>query len=379
MKRQKGKKTTGGGKISLILLTLCIAFGFTTVKANAMTIYVRVRMETVTDDQFQIDVEPSDTIGEVKQKIQDEKGYPLGTQRLILVNKLLDDSKTIADYNIQQGTYIFLVIQKVHNYSEEWSMDDKTHWHACKDEGCDTKADEADHADNDKDHKCDVCGKTLSECVDNNKDHKCDVCGETLSECADNDKDHKCDVCGKVLSECADNDKDHKCDVCGKTLSECADNDKDHKCDVCGKTLSVHVGGVATCWGKAKCEICGESYGEVDPQNHTALKHIEAKAATKNEDGNIEYWYCSECGKYYKDAAGTQEINKKDIVKVKLSTGTDTNAKNMKADNGTSDNSQSPKTGDTSELMLWTMLLFLCGGVAFNRMINIRKKQANRK
>ena len=71
-----------------------------------------------------------------------------------------------------------------------------------------------------------------------------------------------------------------------------------------------HTGGTATCKNKAICEVCGESYGKLDPNNHANLKHIDAKAATKTSEGNIEYWYCDGCNKYYKDAKATQEITK---------------------------------------------------------------------
>ena len=57
--------------------------------------------------------------------------------------------------------------------------------------------------------------------------------------------------------------------------------------------------------------------GGVTPPAHTCtLTKIEAKAATCTEDGNIEYYQCSDptCGKLYKDAAGTQEITKEDTV-----------------------------------------------------------------
>ena len=87
------------------------------------------------------------------------------------------------------------------------------------------------------------------------------------------------------------------------------------------KTVAIqnaHSGGTATCTNKAVCEICGESYGELDPNNHANLKHIDAKAATKTSEGNIEYWYCSGCKKYYKDAKATQEITKADTVTAKL-------------------------------------------------------------
>ena len=79
-----------------------------------------------------------------------------------------------------------------------------------------------------------------------------------------------------------------------------------------------HSGGTATCKDKAICEVCGESYGKLDPNNHANLKHIDAKAATKTSEGNIEYWYCEGCNKYYKDAKATQEITKAQTVTAKL-------------------------------------------------------------
>ena len=87
------------------------------------------------------------------------------------------------------------------------------------------------------------------------------------------------------------------------------------------KTVTIqnaHSGGTATCKDKAICEVCGESYGELDPNNHANLKHIDAKAATKTSEGNIEYWYCDGCNKYYKDAKATQEITKAQTVTAKL-------------------------------------------------------------
>ena len=101
-------------------------------------------------------------------------------------------------------------------------------------------------------------------------------------------------------------------------------------------------GGKATCAEKAVCEVCGKAYGELDPKNHTNLQHISAKAATEDAEGNIKYWYCEGCGKYYSDKDGTEEIAKADTVTAKLP--------------------KSPPTGDTSNLMMWIALLFISGG-----------------
>ena len=114
-------------------------------------------------------------------------------------------------------------------------------------------------------------------------------------------------------------------------------------------------GGKATCAEKAVCEICGKAYGELDPKNHTDLMHIPTKAATEDSEGNIEYWYCSGCGKYYSDKDGTKEIAKADTVTAKLP--------------------QSPQTGDNSNLMLWIALLFVSGGAVIGTAVTEKKKK----
>ena len=122
-----------------------------------------------------------------------------------------------------------------------------------------------------------------------------------------------------------------------------------------------HTGGKATCKDKAKCEVCGAEYGALDPKNHTDLKHFPAKAATKTTEGNIEYWYCEGCGKYFSDKDGTKEIKKADTVTAKLK-----------------DDSKSPQTGDTSNLALWIALLLVSGGAAIGTTVVSRKKKYNR-
>ena len=171
----------------------------------------------------------------------------------------------------------------------------------------------------------------------------------------------KRDTSHTKTENCIDANKDHKCDICDYIISECADDNKDHKCDYCGKKLTEHTGGKATCKDKAKCEVCGAEYGELDAKNHTDLKHFPATAATKTTEGNIEYWYCEGCGKYYSDKDGTKEIKKADTVTAKLK-----------------DDSKSPRTGDTSNLALWIALLFVSGGAAIGTTIVSRKKKYNR-
>lgn len=119
-------------------------------------------------------------------------------------------------------------------------------------------------------------------------------------------------------------------------------------------------GGKATCTEKAVCEYCGKAYGKPDSNNHTDLKHIDAKAATKTAEGNIEYWYCDGCDKYYSDKDGINEIKKADTVTAKLPGDT-----------------KSPRTGNASDLALWISLLFVSGGVT-GVTAGLRKKKKHK-
>ena len=281
-----------------------------------------------------------------------------------------------------------------HTFGDWTSNGDGTHTRQCTADGC-TEGVETDNCtDEDKNHICDYCGKVFSNHEDADKDHVCDHCGKVISNHEDADKDHVCDHCGKVISnhEDADNnhicdycdkvisnhedaDKDHVCDYCekiisnhedankdhvcdyfcGKTISNHEDADKNHVCDYCGKVITNHAGGKETCRDKAVCEVCGKAYGELDPKNHTDLKHFPAKAATEDAEGNVEYWHCDDCNKYYSDKDGTKELKKADTVTAKLP--------------------KSPQTGDTSNLALWITLLFIGGGALIGTTVTEKKKK----
>ena len=95
-------------------------------------------------------------------------------------------------------------------------------------------------------------------------------------------------------------------------------------------------GGKATCKDKAVCEICKESYGSLDPNSHTDLKHIDAKAATAAEEGNIEYWYCKACEKYFSDADAENEITQaQTVIPKRQSSGSNYSYYTIKATAGT--------------------------------------------
>lgn len=144
-------------------------------------------------------------------------------------------------------------------------------------------------------------------------------------------------------------------------------------------------GGTATCIAKAVCEMCKESYGSPDQNNHTDLKHIDAKAATAAAEGNIEYWYCDGCNKYFSDAAATKEITQANTVTAKLPQPTTPPTTTPTAAPTTAPQaaeqprrtaqptvqptaaptvqpvSTIPATGDTGSPILWAALL-LCSG-----------------
>ena len=142
-----------------------------------------------------------------------------------------------------------------------------------------------------------------------------------------------------------------------------ADGDGTHsrECTVDGckgvETMACS-GGNATCTEKPICEICKWAYGELDPNNHADLKHISAKAATEEAEGNIEYWYCGGCDKYYSDKDGINEIKKADTVTARIK-----------------GNFKSPRTGNASDLALWVSLLFVSGGATVGITLVGRKKK----
>ena len=183
-----------------------------------------------------------------------------------------------------------------HDFTTSWTHDDNEHWKQCS--RCDAKDDVSPH---DWDSGTIT---TASTCTKAGKEtYSCTKCGATKIE--------PIPATGHSWKSDWTSDATHH-------WHECANENCDVTDNAGKKGYAEHSGGKATCTQNAVCEFCKASYGSPDQNNHTDLKHIDAKAATAAEEGNIAYWYCDGCKKYFSDKDGTKEIAKADTVTAKL-------------------------------------------------------------
>ena len=177
-----------------------------------------------------------------------------------------------------------------HICSDGWTSDATGHWHRCADANCTEKLNFAAHtggaATCNAKKKCSICGQTYGELDPNNHTH--------LSDWASDETHHwkTCSACNTIIEKTAHSGgtatctEAKRCEICSQSygelnpsnhtdLSGWASDETHHwkTCSACNTDIekTAHTGGTATCNAKKKCEICNQSYGEFDPSNHTAL------------------------------------------------------------------------------------------------------------
>lgn len=238
--------------------------------------------------------------------------------------------------------------------------------------------------------KYDCCGKvTIAQENHNWKDGACETCGYVCVHSggeATCTKGAVCETCGKEYTDkdmanhsgkvvWVQTEKTHKqaYDCCDKEVSTSeAHGWKNGVCTVCDYQCK-HAGGSATCVKKAVCTICSEEYGTYNMSIHEGLKSVAAKAATRTDEGNIEYWYCKDCDRYYIKQDGLVEIEKSQTVVAKI---TDTTSSDDTGKGGKTETvkEQTPDTGDNKRVFAW-LLMFIIGGAAAGLTIKGKKTE----
>ena len=238
--------------------------------------------------------------------------------------------------------------------------------------------------------KYDCCGKvTIAQENHNWKDGACETCGYVCVHSggeATCTKGAVCETCGKEYTDkdmanhsgkvvWVQTEKTHKqaYDCCDKEVSTSeAHGWKNGVCTVCDYQCK-HAGGSATCVKKTVCTICSEEYGTYNMSIHEGLKSVAAKAATRTDEGNIEYWYCKDCDRYYIKQDGLVEIEKSQTVVAKI---TDTTSSDDTGKGGKTETvkEQTPDTGDNKRVFAW-LLMFIIGGAAAGLTIKGKKTE----
>ena len=110
------------------------------------------------------------------------------------------------------------------------------------------------------------------------------------------------------------------------------------------------------------------------------MKHVDAKEPTHLEEGNIAYWYCEYCDKYYKDGAGANELSLEDITipKLKDQTATGTPSDNDKPSGDQTGDTTSTETGDDSNIAIWIAVMLTAGTAMTGTVLYGRRKKHSR-
>ena len=177
-----------------------------------------------------------------------------------------------------------------HICSDGWTSDATGHWHRCADANCTEKLNFAAHSGGtttcSEAKRCEVCGQSYGEPSPSNH--------TALSGWASDETGHwkTCNDCGAIIEKAAHTGgtatctEAKKCEVCGQSYGELDPSNHIHlsdwkfdetghwkTCNDCGAIIeeAAHSGDAATCTEAKKCEVCGQSYGDLNPSNHTDL------------------------------------------------------------------------------------------------------------
>lgn len=340
--------------------------------------------------------------------LTDNEGYSIYLSVTVNANHTMDNSDCTKESICSVCGKIFLA-QANHKFSDTWTKDDTYHWKVCENDGCTVTTTKTKHSGTD-DGDCTTpviceCGEIVTAAKSEHiygewksngngtHTHKCTTAGCTIEEtescvggAATCKKRAVCTDCNAEYGTLnpanhsgnqvwVQTEKTHKqaYDCCDKEVSTSeAHGWKNGVCTVCDYQCK-HAGGSATCVKKAVCTICSEEYGTYNMSIHEGLKSVAAKAATRTDEGNIEYWYCKDCDRYYIKQDGLVEIEKSQTVVAKI---TDTTSSDDTGKGGKTETvkEQTPDTGDNKRVFAW-LLMFIIGGAAAGLTIKGKKTE----
>lgn len=220
-----------------------------------------------------------------------------------------------------------------HSWSNQWTQNDTHHWHICTNAGCEESKDYAEHS-----YTCEVpCSaylKTDATCTAKAVYYKSCACGKVGTETFESGEMAKHsygDLIPKKDATCIEAGMNayYQCSVCKKYFDkDKAETTLDNliiSVDSSNHDLERHDAKSATCTEKGwkaydTCKRTGcdyTTYEEIPALGHD-MTEVSAKAATTSAEGNINYWYCDRCGKYFGDEDGEIEITEADTIIKKL-------------------------------------------------------------
>ena len=273
-----------------------------------------------------------------------------------------------------------------HAWSSNWISDENNHWHKCN--ACAETTDVGEHIWNsgvittsptcttagEKTYTCSACERKKTEVI-SATGHDLKAIEKKEASCTEDGYEAywRCQTCGKIFSDEAGTAEignptaikatGHNLEKVEKKDAGCTEDGYETywKCNTCKKLFSDEAGTV---------EISNPT--EIKATGHN-LEKVEKKDATATEEGNSTYWFCDKCNKYFSDAKAETEIKKEDTVLAKLSTVNkkETEASSAKTANATKVTSttdkttkSSPKTGDSTDVQLYVILMLVSIGAA---------------